>query len=167
MAGGWLCKKGWWLGLILACGGRTLDDGAYDAPGRGSGDASGACRYKGITVENGTLVADPCVCFCDNRQFQCQTGCEGPGSSIGAGASSVGGGSPMAAGAPSVAGAPSAGAPAGGAASAGATGIAGGSAIACGPVLRADGQLPSIDDMEDERPHRDARRSLGRVVHLQ
>jgi hypothetical protein len=136
--------------MLAACGGRTLDDGAYDAPGSGS-NADGTCRYNGVTVANGTLVADPCVCFCDNGQFQCQSSCDGPGSSVGG--ASVGGGGPIAAGASSLAGstqvAGATGATTGGAPSGGFTGVAGASGIACGPVLHATSQLPLIDDMED------------------
>ncbi len=150
MAGGRRSKLGFWLILTLAaCGGRTLDDGAYEAPGNSDSNADGTCRYNGVTVPNGTLIADPCVCFCDRGQFQCQSGCDGPGSSMG-GASASGAGT-ISAGAPfaGAAGATTAGAPSAGAPSGGALGVAGAPAIMCGPVLHATATLPLIDDMED------------------
>ncbi len=138
-----------WRGLALgsvlacaACGGRSIDDGAYDSQassGAGSDDAT--CNYNGVMVVSGTVISNPCACVCKGGQFECQTGCDNTTSSSGAGGASSTIGTPMA-GATSVAGSATA---SGGSS----MGSAGGSALACSAPLRAGGQFPLIDDMED------------------
>jgi hypothetical protein len=74
------------LGMVLlACGGRTLDDGVY-----GYSDTSGSssCSYRGQQYADGSAVLGPCFCFCNNGQIECEQGCS---ISSSGGASSSGG----------------------------------------------------------------------------
>ncbi|HEX3775807.1 MAG TPA: hypothetical protein VHV51_15150 [Polyangiaceae bacterium] len=116
---------------LLACGGRTLDDGVYDADSAGN---ISSCSYRGTIYEDGSFIGGVCACFCDRGQIACEEGCSSPSggtSSGGGGASSigaVGGGTTISGGASSSGGsAPAAGASSGGSSSAfgGSTGIGG------------------------------------------
>ena len=79
---GWLC-----FGL-LACGGRTIDDGTYDVVGDASDDAqsgqsgaaaAGRCTVDGVQYDDGALIPGVCLCACDKGAPYCESGCR-PGS---------------------------------------------------------------------------------------
>ena len=129
------------LAACAACGGRTIDDGAYDSPANGGASSDAACSYNGLTVVSGTVISNPCLCVCKAGLFECQASCDNSTASSGAGGASSTIGT---AGAPSVAGSAST---SGGSAS---TGSAGSGALACPAPVSASGPLPLIDDMEDD-----------------
>lgn len=67
----------WGLCVVLvACGGRTLDDGVYGANGASSDGSS--CTYRGKTYADGSAVTGSCFCFCNRGQIECETGCSSP-----------------------------------------------------------------------------------------
>jgi hypothetical protein len=78
------------LGLgLCACGGRTIDDGVYEA--QGSGQVL-TCSYRGMTYADGSLIGGACVCFCSGGQIECEAGCtNASGGSTASGGASSGG----------------------------------------------------------------------------
>jgi hypothetical protein len=170
-----------WLGLgLLACGGRTLDDGVYGVDGAGN---TTSCSYDGKSYSDGSLVAGACVCFCNSGQIECEQDCTTPsGGASNAGASGSGTAGSIVFGGSSSGGASSGGTfstagaagsstggfATGGSLSTGATGgiatagstAAGGSSVGgsggaptvvCGGAPRqANGMQPLIDNMEDQ-----------------
>jgi hypothetical protein len=158
---------------LAACGGRTLDDGSYEADGS-TGTTS--CTYRGATYADGAFVPGSCFCICDAGHIECEAGCTSPNggassggnSSGGSGNASTGGtptGGAAAGGTTGKGGAATAGSESGGSVSVGGVstggaagssttggsatgGSAGATALSCGPPPRADGSHPLIDDME-------------------
>jgi hypothetical protein len=142
---------------LLACGGRTIDDGAYDVYSHGSdpgADPAGSCRNEGTLFMDGELIPGQLPCFCNNGQIECETpGGIASGGNTSSGGVSTGGTAPVA-GSTSTGGAASTGGSTstGGVSSAGAT-TGGGSSAGGGPICdfipQAAGLSPLIDDMED------------------
>jgi hypothetical protein len=122
----------WFFGFglgLLACGGRTLDDGVYGYMSNGS-----TCSYGGKVYSDGTLVPEgSCVCFCDQNQIECEQGCSnssgasnGGGAAVGSGGTSSGGTSSGGTSSGGTTG--SSGATTGGVATGGSSGVGGASA---------------------------------------
>jgi len=78
LTGAEIAKLGRWslCLLLVGCGGRTLDDGIYEADGASSDGA--ICVYRGNSYADGSPVDGVCFCFCDHGRIECEPGCSSP-----------------------------------------------------------------------------------------
>ncbi len=119
-----------WLGLgLLACGGRTLDDGVYGVDGASN---TTSCSYEGKSYADGSLVAGVCVCFCNRGQIECEQGCTTPNGGASNGGVSNGGASGNGTAGSVFGGASSGGTASGGASMGGTFSMAGAAGISTG-----------------------------------